>query len=94
MLLNILPKEGSYTNLKLLRKLRESLSFSDAENKEIVFHEEGTRITWEKDIEKDVHTGSTMDVIIRDTLKRIDESGKLTEEHISLYEKFLGGEDD
>jgi len=40
MLLGILPKEGSYTNLKLLRVVKESLSFNEAENKALQFRNE------------------------------------------------------
>ena len=40
MLLGILPKEGSFTNLKLLRLVKESLSFNEAENKALQFRNE------------------------------------------------------
>lgn len=37
MLLNLLPKEGSFANLKLLRVVREALSFSESENRALQF---------------------------------------------------------
>jgi hypothetical protein len=37
-LLEVLPREGDFVTLKLVRKLRESLSFSEAEVKEINFN--------------------------------------------------------
>ena len=37
VLLNILPQEGDFTTLKLVRKLRESLSFSEKEIADIDF---------------------------------------------------------
>jgi len=40
MALRILPKEGSYTNLKLLRVVKENLSFNEAENKALQFRNE------------------------------------------------------
>lgn len=40
MALGILPKEGSFTNLKLLRLVKESLSFNEAENKALQFRTE------------------------------------------------------
>ena len=40
MLLGILPKEGSFTNLKLLRLVKENLSFNEAENKALQFRAE------------------------------------------------------
>jgi len=36
-LLEVVPKEGDFVTLKLVRKLRESLAFSEAEIKEINF---------------------------------------------------------
>jgi len=37
ILMAILPGQGDYTTLKLVRKLRESLSFSESEHKELDF---------------------------------------------------------
>ncbi|KKL25025.1 hypothetical protein LCGC14_2409420, partial [marine sediment metagenome] len=37
VLVTILPAEGDYTTLKLVRKLRESLSFTEEEHKELNF---------------------------------------------------------
>lgn len=37
VLVTILPAEGDYTTLKLVRKLRESLSFSEEEHKQLNF---------------------------------------------------------
>ena len=37
VLVNILPPEGDYTTLKLVRKLRESLSFTEEEHKQLNF---------------------------------------------------------
>lgn len=38
-LLEVLPKEGDFVTLKLVRKLRESLSFNEAEIKQIDFNQ-------------------------------------------------------
>lgn len=38
---DLLPAKGSYTNLKLLRMARETLSFSDEEHKLLNFRQEG-----------------------------------------------------
>ena len=37
VLITILPAEGDYTTLKLVRKLKESLSFSEEEHKQLNF---------------------------------------------------------
>ena len=38
-LLEVVPKEGDFVTLKLVRKLRESLSFSETEVKQIEFNQ-------------------------------------------------------
>jgi len=40
LLLKILPNQGSYTNLMLVRKIREQLSFTEAEHKRLQFRNE------------------------------------------------------
>lgn len=37
ILLNILPKEGDFTTIKIIRKLREELSFSEEEHNALKF---------------------------------------------------------
>jgi len=41
ILLNILPKEGDFTTLKIVRKLREDLSFSEEEHAALKFIHSG-----------------------------------------------------
>ena len=68
LLLNHLPKEGDITTIKLVRKLRESLSFSEDEHKKLKFAEQEGRVTWQENIEKDVYIGAKTQEIIVDTL--------------------------
>jgi hypothetical protein len=104
-LLNILPKEGDFTTLKIVRQLRESLSFSEKEHKELSFKGSGDklddgsvvpqgRIMWNvnADKPKEILLGEKAKDIIADRLKELDKQKKLTEAHFSLYEKFIGGE--
>ena len=63
-LLGVLPKEGDFATLKLVRKLRESLSFSEEENKLLNFKVEDGKMSWDVEdmgIIKDVHIGEKMD---------------------------------
>jgi hypothetical protein len=93
VLLNILPSEGDFTTLKIVRKLRESLSFSEAEHKALQFKQEGEQIKWltTGETEKEVIIGEKATDIIIETLKRLDKEKKLKNEHYGLYEKFVGG---
>ena len=93
MLLNILPPEGSITVMKLLRVLKEELSFSEEENKALEFDQKEEQLFWKQDadIVKDVklEEGEIMTELIKKELKKLDDEEKLTEGHISLYEKFI-----
>lgn len=91
VLLNLLPKEGNFANLKLLRTARESLSFTEEENKALAFKQEGDKLFWEDGTvePKEIAIGEVVTQLIAKELKRLDESGKLQNEHISLYEKFM-----
>jgi len=55
ILLSILPREGDITTLKIVRELRENLSFDEAEHKELQLTSEGDTVRWnDKQIEKDI----------------------------------------
>jgi len=90
ILLNLLPQEGSYINLKLLRTAREELSFSDEEVGILNFVQEGDQVRWNMgpDIMKDVAIGQVVTLMIVDSLKKLDGEGKLKNDHFSLFEKF------
>jgi len=89
-LLDILPQQGDFTTLKIIRKLRESLSFSEEEHKTYQFRQEETKLFWEKgDVLKDVHIGEKADDVIVSTLKKLNDEKRLTEEQFTLYEKFV-----
>ena len=128
LLASLLPKEGTFVNLRLLRLAREALSFSEEENEGLQFrietNAEGVQVTaWntlklttedgqvvkapndvlvamlQKDPdqfgwkpacpEKEVFIGEIVEGIIVKTLQDLDKAGKLTEDHISLYEMFV-----
>lgn len=95
-LLNSLPKEGSFDTLKQLRVLRESLSIDDKESKIVnlrveVLGNNMVNYKWDedKDPQKEVLVGEKMNDLVVKTLKDLNNSNKLTEDHFSLYEKFI-----
>ena len=52
------------------------------------------RVTWnsQKAKDKEIPIGEKATDVIIDLLKKLDDSKKLTNEHFSLYEKFMKGE--
>ena len=94
ILLNILPKEGDFTTLKIVRKLREDLSFTEEEHKALEFKaEDEGRVVWrtEADEPKEIPIGEKATDIIVEVLKKLNDDKKLQDQHYSLYEKFVGG---
>lgn len=94
VLLYILPKEGDYKTLKILRVLREELSFSEEENKKLNFRQEDNRILWSEEGEKgigakNIAVGETAKNIIVEKFNELDKNKKLNEDNLPLYEKFM-----
>ena len=89
--LNLLPREGTFINLKLIRKAREELSFNEKENKALNFRQKGDQITWDQkiNISKKIDLGEVVSLMLIDILGKFDKDGKLREEHFSLYEKMV-----
>uniref|UniRef100_A0A6M3XS10 Uncharacterized protein n=1 Tax=viral metagenome TaxID=1070528 RepID=A0A6M3XS10_9ZZZZ len=91
VLMGMLPKEGNFLTLRLMRKLREALSFNEEEHKQLKFVQNGEQLSWDFTVVvvKDVEVGDVMLDVITKELKNKDKEGKLTEDHITLYEKFV-----
>jgi len=91
VLLSILPKEADFTTVKIIRKLKEDLSFSEEEHKALQFVQDGGNVNWQKDgdIPKDIKIGEKATDAIVEALKKLNTDKKLTEQHLSLYEKFI-----
>jgi hypothetical protein len=92
ILLKILPEEGDFTTLKIVRSLREDLSFSEEEHAALAFRNEGGKVYWKQEAEKtkgvDLKPKAT-ELIVK-ALSDLNNSKKLREEHFSLYERFVG----
>jgi len=91
IILNVLPKENDVTTLRIIRKLKEELSFTEQEYKMLQFvgDEKGLRWNIEADIEKDVEIGEKATDIIAEAFKTLSSQKKLHEEHLDIYDKFV-----
>jgi hypothetical protein len=88
VLLNVLPREGSLTTIRLLRELREELSFSEDEHTAVELHDEDGRVQWVGDIVKDVAVGPRALAIIIAEFDAMDANGTFKDEMLDTYEKF------
>jgi len=92
ILLGIIPLQGDFTTLKIIRDMRDELSFSEEEHKELQFRQEETMVYWEDGFEdKEINFGEKATDIIVDAFKKLDGQKKLRIEHMELYEKFVDG---
>lgn len=95
-LLNILPREGNITTLKIVRELNERISFTAEEHGrlKLTFSEDGASVRWDRSQDQELEftfNGVEMKMIVS-KLEELNKAEKLTAEHLSLYEKFCEGE--
>lgn len=90
-LLDLLPAQGDITTLRIVRTLREELSFSEAEHAELEFKVDGQQIHWnaEKDKGKSVDIGAKAREVIVSALKRASQEQRLALDTVPLYERFV-----
>ena len=94
VLINVLPKEGDFRTIKSLRKVREALSFTEKEQEVLDFQSKDGMMTWTEP-GKDETSLREIDIpgsivgVITDTLTRLNDQKKLTEDLFELYEMFV-----
>jgi predicted RNA-binding protein with PUA domain len=91
ILLNSLPAQGDITTIKIVRKLREDLSFSEEEHKALNLRLEGDRTVWNLGtVPKEVKIGEKGMSVIRKALMDLNANKQLHSDHLDVYEKFVG----
>ena len=91
LLLNILPGEGDITTIRIVRQLREDLSFSEQEHKDFGIVNEENQIKWDpaKAQPKEVEFGPKVAKLVSKALKKLSDSDKLTTQYVDLYDRFV-----
>ena len=91
LLSTLLGARGNLTELRILRELREALSFTEEEHAalEMVSDDEGN-ISWssKNDSTKEVEIGEVARGLIIDQLKTLNRSGQLADGHLDIIELF------
>ena len=92
-ILNLLPKETNFATLKIVRELQKVLSTSEEEFKKYEIKQVEDKITWnvKGNEEVEIKIGEKATDIIVEELKKLDNEKKLTKQHLSVYDKFIGG---
>jgi len=95
--MGLLPQEGSFATLKIVRELQMQLAPSDEEYKAAGLKDDlltgGVTVDpekgWDKVEDKEIVFGEIGKALIVSALKKLDEEEKLTQQHFELYEKFV-----
>lgn len=90
VLLAILPETGNLTTIKIVRELREALSFNETEHADLQMKQDGERLTWEEGAipARTVEVGAKGQEIIRDALGKLDKDATMTADHLDLCDMF------
>ncbi len=89
---SILPPHGNLVTIKIMRELRENLSFSEEEIKELNIRFGETATIWDITKEgegKEIPVGPKAEEIIKKALQEADNKCLLTDGHIEIYERFI-----
>lgn len=93
VVLEVLPREGDYTTLKILRELREALSFSEAEHALLQFTSRPDgRLVWKVDAPvppKAIALGERAHALVVAGLTEMERQKKLPLAAVDLYERFI-----
>jgi len=93
VLLGLLPAEASFLEIKMIQGIKDDLVLSENEKVAlgVIQHEKG--VMWDQEAAKTCMKGITMSeataALIAKTLTNMDKQGKLTVDHIGLYEMFV-----
>jgi hypothetical protein len=92
-LFHTLPREGDFTTLKALRVLREALTLSEEEKTAFHFVVDKSGIAnWDDNApEADIHINEVLTEAIKKVLVELNTQKKLTDNQVSIYEKFVVG---
>lgn len=91
---SILPEQGNFLTIKMVRVLKEALSFSQEEHDLLKFeyHKDGG-VVWDGEAAerciKEITIPETLVKTITETLEKADAQGRITEAHLDFYELFI-----
>lgn len=90
-LMEILPVEGNFITLGIIRELKVNLGVKDNEFKLFGIEQKDNKITWNEEGNKEIDFdfGDKAVEIVVEELEKLDKGKKLEDRHFSLFEKFV-----
>lgn len=91
ILLQVLPRQGNVTNLRIIRDLERELGFSEEEIKTFKFETTDAGVKWDKtaEVDKEIAIGEVAAKLIHDAFVELDKRNALSLEHLDVYDKFV-----
>lgn len=89
-LLDILPRESDIATMRIVGDLKRNLGFSEEEfvKYNIEVQKDGAIRYKTSDDEIYIEIGNKAQSIIAESLKRLNDANKVTETHLTLFDKF------
>ena len=90
-LMPLLPHEGNYVTLTLIRNLTQKLGLKDEEFRKYDIKEADGKVSWNASLDTgtEISLGEKETDVINQILTALDKENKLKQEQYSLYEKFV-----
>lgn len=87
---SILPREGTYSDMVVKADIISKVTLPQEEIAEIGLKQVENGLTWDpsKAKDKEIEFSKLETELMSRQLKALDETGKLTDDTVSLYEKF------
>ncbi len=88
----ILPQQGDFATMGLMRALQIALIFNDDDIAKAKLEvEKSGNVKWgDVAVTKEIEIGETTKSIVAVVLKKLDDEKALTRNHVTLYAKFVG----
>lgn len=89
--MTMLPQEGSFVTIQIVRDLSKKLGITAEEYKEFEIKEDNGKVFWNAkgNEDREIELADVEITMLKDALKKLDDANKLTQQHFSLYEKFV-----
>lgn len=90
-LMSILPSEGNFIDIGIIRSLKDLLNFDEESLKKFNIKSEGEKLSWnnlgEEEIEFDIKPRAFS--IVCNILEKLDKEKRLDINHFTIFEKFI-----
>lgn len=85
----ILPVKGSYVEQTICQGAMKVLNLTEEEIKKFDFTSKDGQMQWESSEDVSIELSDAAVVVIKTALKTLNDESEITQQHMTLYEKFV-----